>query len=238
MSLADTFRQVNDLTSEGRVRASFYPYRELKHTWRLENGVLSFKVSDYMKGAPDEIMESLAWYLVCRARRKECPAGMAARYKDYVRSRSFWEARRQTYLGRAKNLSFRPRGECMDLEAVFSYVNANYFGGAVDRPSLAWARESPRTRMGFYHSPLRILAVNRALDTDWIPRYVLEFVMYHELLHDAVDQIEGPFRRTVHTREFRAREQRFARHDDAQRWISRIASGGRRGLEDRIVPQV
>jgi hypothetical protein len=237
VNLSDLFRKVNDRMSEGRVRAHFYPYRELKHTWRLDDGVLSFKVSDYMKGASEDVLESLAWFLVCRARRKECPAGMSRMYRDHVRSSDFWRARRQLYLSRAKSLSFKPRGSARDLEAVFSYVNSKYFGDGIEKPDLAWVRESPRSRVGFYHSPLRILAVNRVLDNDRIPRYVLEFVMYHELLHDTIEHVEGPFRRTAHTKEFRLREREFPKHDEAQKWLGRIVGEKAALAANEIVPQ-
>lgn len=238
MSLTETFREVNDRLSDGRVRVSFYPYKELKHTWRMSDRVLFFKVSDYMKGAPDVVLESLAWCLICRARRKECPEGMSREYRMHVRAPQFWEARRSLYLSRYKNLSFRPSGECRDLDEVFSYVNSVYFEGGLERPDLAWVRESPKSRVGFYHSPLRILAVNRILDTDRIPRFVLEFVVYHELLHGTVDCIDGLSRRTFHTKEFRRRESEFSNHDEAEEWLARIAGQhGRASLGDGVVPQ-
>jgi hypothetical protein len=237
VSLAEIFRQVNENLSGGRVRTSFYPYKELKHTWRVRDGVLSFKISDYMKGVPDEVIESLAWHLICRARKKECPSGMSRPYRDHVRTRQFWAPRRQLYLSRSKNMIFRPVGSSRDLETVFSYVNSFYFEGRLEKPDMAWLRESPRSRMGLYHPPLRVLAVNRVLDSDRIPRYVLEFVMYHELLHDAVDYIEGPSRRTVHTKEFRLREREFTRHDEAQKWLVRIVGGRERFTEGGLVPQ-
>ena len=235
--MADVFRQVNDSLSGGRVRASYHPYKELKHTWRVREGVLCFKVSDYMKGVPDEVVESLAWHLLCRARKKQCPSGASRLYREHVRTGSFWEPRRQLYLSRSKNISFRPMGTSRDLGAVFSYVNSYYFEDRLEKPDLAWLRESPRSRMGLYHPPLRILAVNRILDSDRIPRYVLEFVMYHELLHDVVDFIEGPSRRTVHTKEFRLREREFTKYEEAQKWLRSIADDRSRFSEGGLVPQ-
>ena len=237
MNVADIFRQVNDHLSGGRLRAAYHPYKELKHTWRVREGVLCLKVSDYLKGVPDEVMESLAWYLLCRAHGKQCPPGASRPYRDYVRTGHFWEPRRQLYLSRWKNVSFRPAGTSRDLEEVFSYVNSFYFDSRLARPDMAWLRESPRARMGLYHPPLRILAVNRVLDSDRIPRYVLEFVVYHELLHDTVDLIDGPSRRTVHTKEFRLREREFTRYDDAQKWLGRIAGDRSMYSEVGLVPQ-
>ena len=81
--------------------------------------------------------------------------------------------------------------------------------------------------------------MNRILDSDKIPRFVLEFVMYHELLHDTVDHADGVSRRTYHTREFRLREREFSNHDEAQEWLTRVV-GDRSGpgRAKGIVPQV
>lgn len=235
MVLAETFRAVNSRVAVGRINASYYPYKELKHTWRSRDGSLTFRVSDYMRGSPSEVIESLAWYLVCRARNIDCPEAMVERYLRHVRSESFWSTQRDTYLGRAKNLTFRPKGNDRDLAIVFDYVNACYFDGAIETPELAWVSESSRTRVGFFHAPLHILAVNRVLDSARVPRYVLEFVVYHELLHSVLDIDDGLVRRVRHTAEFRRREQAFARHEEAQAWLSRVA---RKKRIEGVVPQV
>ncbi|HUV61339.1 MAG TPA: hypothetical protein VMW71_04130 [Thermoplasmata archaeon] len=239
MDLSDKFRSVNSQLVGGRVSARLHPYKELKHTWRSYDGGLTFKVSDYMRGAPEDVVESLAWFLICRAREKECPRGLSSRYLNHVRSTEFWADRRSVYLSRARNLSFRPRGSAHDLAAAFEYVNSCYFDGKVSVPDLVWARESPSRRMGFYHQPLGILAVNRALDSERVPRYVLEFVVYHEMLHGVTEPEDGLNHRVFHTKEFRAREREFARYEEAQKWLSRIASSSKgNSRATSIVPQV
>ena len=236
MGLTETFRAVNSKVAAGRVTASYHAYKELKHTWRHRDGVLVFRVSDYMRHSPEDVLESLAWYLICRARSVACPEAMAEQYIRHVRSGSFWSDRRDLYMSRARNLAFRPKGNERDLEAVFDYVNACYFDGAVERPALAWVSESPRTRVGYFHAPLGILAVNRALDSARVPRYVLEFVVYHELLHGVLDVDDGLARRVRHSSEFRRREQAFARYEEAQTWLSKIARGQK--TVEGVVPQV
>ncbi|MDH3365171.1 MAG: hypothetical protein OEM29_04105 [Thermoplasmata archaeon] len=222
----------------GRVSAIYHPYKELKHTWRSSDRGTTFKVSDYVRGSPEDVVESLAWFLICRARRKECPKGLSSRYLSHVRSPEFWEDHRSVYVKRARTLSFQPKGIAHDLAAAFEYVNSYYFNNSVPAPALAWARESPSRRMGFYHQPLGILAVNRALDSEQVPRYVLEFVVYHEMLHGVTEPVDGLNRRVFHTKEFRAREHGFARYDEAQKWLCRIVNSSKGNTRTTsIVPQ-
>lgn len=228
MDLSSRFEAVAEQLGEGHVSASFYPYRELKHTWKLANGSLTFKISDYLEHSPGEVIDSLAWYLVFRALRKSSQDVRAERYLEYLHSSELWGRVKGLYLGRAKNLILKPAGEHRDLSTVFEYVNSTYFAGKVRNPELAWVSESPSRRLGFYFAPLRLLAVNAAFDSELVPRYALEFVVYHELLHH-VDAVDGrPRRRVHHTKSFKEQERLFSSHTDAERWLRRVAASSNR----------
>lgn len=204
------------------VLLEFVPFSELKHTWRVKERSLELRISDYLLSSPDEVMESLAWYLVCRAAGRKCPRGRADAYISYVKSERLWSRNRDKYLSRARNLSLNPRGDHRDLGAIFDYVNSFYFSGRLEPPILAWTSESPAKRLGFYFAAIRLLAVNRVLDVERVPRYVPEFVMYHELLHH-VNAVDGrPTRRIHHTKEFRTQERLFRTYDDAEVWLRRL----------------
>jgi hypothetical protein len=223
MDLDGIFQEVNVGLGKGEVSAEFYPYRELKHTWKGSARRLRFRISDYVDRSPEGVLVSLAWYLLCRASGVECPAGEDTRYHDYAWSRELWEPKRETYFQRAKNLNFHSVGKVRDLSHVFEYVNSFYFAGKLRRPALAWSSESPSTRLGFYFQPLDLLAANRALDSERVPRYVLEFVVYHEILHGVRRPLPGTRRRVHHDREFKLREREFTMYSEAEKWLSEIA---------------
>lgn len=218
------------------VSLSFSPCAELKHTWRADGQRLEVKVSDYLLRAPDDVMESLAWYIVCRAAGKKCPRGKAHPYLRYVRSRRLWTENKEKYLARAKALVLDPLGEHRDLSEVFDYVNSFYFSGALRRPTLAWTSESPAKRLGFYFEALGLLAANKVLDSPRVPRYVLEFVVYHELLHHANAMDGRPVRRVHHTKEFREQERLFRTYDEAEVWLRRLVFE-HKNRRKRVVPR-
>lgn len=224
VDIREHFDEVSRLLGGDRASAVFYPYAELKHTWIACGDDLSFKVSDYLDFSPDDVRSSLAWYLLCRAHHRRCPPGKADRYISYARSRELWEPNRSRYLSRARNLRFEPEGEQRDLAEVFDYVNSYYFSGRLDAPVLAWSSESPRQRLGFYFEALNLLAANKVLDSERVPRYVLEFVVYHELLHHVNAADARRVRRVHHTRDFREQERAFTHYEDAERWLRRIVS--------------
>lgn len=227
VSLQQSFQCVARELGMDSVVAIYFPYSELKHTWRYDGRSWEFKVSDYLEPAPEEVLDSLAWHLLSRASALRCPPERASSYIDYARSSGLWREAGPKYLARAKSLSTRPVGGHRDLRTVFTYVNSTYFSGGLKPPTLAWTSESPRRRLGFYFEQLDLLAINRALDSDQVPRYVLEFVMYHELLHHA--DRKGCSHRTVrHTKAFRERERAFSAYYDAEAWLRRIVTQSRR----------
>lgn len=227
MDLDTAFKGAAARLGLGRVRAEFYPFSELRHTWTHNGGELSFRISDYLEGAPQEIIESLSGYLLCRAQHMTCAADVGAPYLAYANSRAFWASVKETYLSRARRLSFEADGGSRNLKIVFNYVNSRYFSGRAPEPILAWVSESPRRRLGFYFEPLRLLAANRILDSESIPRYVLEFVMYHELLHHLSAGDGGRVRRVHHTKQFKAQERAFTHFEEAESWLRRIVCARR-----------
>jgi hypothetical protein len=222
VNLQRHFLEVGRSLGKDNVSAEYHPYRELRHSWCCAGGNLEFKVSDYLEGSPDAVLESLAWYLQCMALRKKCPEGKADRYLKYALSSELWVRNKDLYISRARSLSLDPRGEVRNLDTIFQYVNSFYFGNRLPYPSLAWSTESPRTRLGFYFAPLNLLAVNRVLDSERVPRYVLEFVVYHELLHHVNAGGSLTARRVHHTRSFREQEMAFSHYEDAERWLRKL----------------
>jgi predicted metal-dependent hydrolase len=67
------------------------------------------------------------------------------------------------------------------------------------------------------------ITISKSLDSAQVPDWFVEFILYHEMLHikHAARMING--RRYYHTAAFRQDERRFAKHEEAQRWIEQVA---------------
>ena len=120
------------------------------------------------------------------------------------------------------------RGKVYDLEQVFRSLNRRFFQNRV-RARILWGlrarRERKRTiRLGYYCDTEKKIVINPALDRRSVPRFVLEWIVFHEMLHQVVgfSWIHGVL--VAHTPEFRRREQRFPRYNQAAAWESRNLS--------------
>jgi hypothetical protein len=118
------------------------------------------------------------------------------------------------------DLRDQPQGHHHNLAAAFTRVNDAYFEGAMARPTLVWNRTYTRRKMGHYDTFRDILMVSISLDHPNVPDYVIDYVVYHELLHKqmGIDLVNG--RRHAHTPDFRQAEQAFARYDEAEAFLS------------------
>lgn len=115
------------------------------------------------------------------------------------------------------------RGAVFDLVEVFDRVNAAYFAGAMPRPRLSWSRTMTRRKFGHYDHVRDWVMVSSTLDQPHVPPFVVDFLMFHELLHKkhGVRWVNG--RGMAHTAAFYADEKRFDRHAEAEAWLSRLA---------------
>src|SRR5262249_45433112 len=114
-----------------------------------------------------------------------------------------------------------------DLASLFSGLNERYFNGALERPVLSWSPKPTRRVLGHHDHVHSAIIISRSLDNPAIPQFVVEYVLYHEMLH-----VQHPPRvvsgRTIyHGRAFRDAERRFERFDEALKWMPKLAA--RRG---------
>ena len=72
--------------------------------------------------------------------------------------------------------------------------------------------------MGSYSVEERLIRVHRSLDRTFVPRYFVEWIVYHEMLHQVhqAELVNG--RRQFHTPAFLADEARFEHYERARAW--------------------
>lgn len=115
------------------------------------------------------------------------------------------------------------RGHAHDLDESFARVNAAYFGGLMPKPKLVWNRTLTARKFGHYQPGRDTIMISVTLDAPGVPDYVIDFVMYHELLHKKHGSLIVNGRRLAHSPAFRAEERRFAKYDEAERLIHELA---------------
>jgi hypothetical protein len=124
-----------------------------------------------------------------------------------------------------RQFCFPGEGRHHDLHAIFDKLNARYFRNTLRDYTILWGRKRRlRPKAYFIFATIqeedRMIRIHPLLDANWVPRWFLEFVLFHEMLHSVVPDIYDPKRRRriVHTPHFLKREQRFPHYTRARRW--------------------
>lgn len=128
------------------------------------------------------------------------------------------------------------RGRIHNLEESFARVNAAYFNNQMPRPVLTWNRALTANKFGHYQASRDTVMLSVTLDDTRAPAFVLDFVMYHELLHKKHGIMTVNGRRIAHSPAFRADEQKFTSHRKAEQILHDLASQ-QRGLPGRKTMQ-
>lgn len=123
----------------------------------------------------------------------------------------------------AEPTSLIAKGHAYDLEAIYEQVKAQYFPPDY-HASIGWSDKSRSGKrrsitFGTYDRQRRQIRMNRCLDSQKVPLYFVEFVVYHEMLHGIYLPKTGFLGRTrIHTAEFRAKEKEFIHFAQAKVW--------------------
>jgi hypothetical protein len=180
---------------------------------------LEITVHEGVVGAPDQVIDALA----CAALLGEVDDERRNVLRRYTESDAFADVVEALELATVEATD-QPAGRHYHLDEIFTRVNAEYFDGRLSRPRLTWNETLTHRKLGHYHFPTDTVLISITLDAPDVPAYVVEFVMYHELLHKELGFTVVKGRRYAHTSEFREAERRFARYEEAQAFEQRLVS--------------
>ncbi len=204
------------------MHVRFRRFTSLNTTIRLREGEIHVSLSDLLEGAPEPVIRSIAHILLAKLYKKPIDTAHNHRYKRFASSAA---VTRQTELIRSARGSkryFGPEGRYYHLDEVFDSLNERFFGGLLGRPELTWSEHMAKRSLGHYDAAHNTIVVSRVFDRPSSPRYAIEYLLYHEMLHLKHTVKMNGLRRCVHSREFKAEERQFPQLHEALAFIKRL----------------
>lgn len=199
----------------------FHRFTNLTSNIRLLQGQLIVKISDLLEQAPAHVQESLAYILLSKLFRQRPPKQMIEVYRLYLSRQDVRGRVHEVRQERGKKLLVEPSGTHFDLEAMYDRLNAQYFEGQMRRPLLGWSRQQSRTILGHYDAAHHAIALSRRLDRAEVPACVVEYVLYHEMLHIKHPVEHKGVARRIHTKAFQQEEKLFAQYAEAKAFLKK-----------------
>lgn len=117
-------------------------------------------------------------------------------------------------------------GEVYNIKELYDGINQEYFCGKLDL-SITWfssefKQNKSQINLGFYYDALRLVKINRIMDSRKFPDYVVRYVIYHEMLHCvAPAYIDSAGIQRTHNPEFKQLEMQFKDYSRAKLWVKK-----------------
>jgi predicted metal-dependent hydrolase len=226
----DSFRRLKG-GIRPEIEVSFYPYVGINHTIRIRDGKVFVRIAEIFRDAPGEVQKSLASILVSKILRRRAPRADLENYQAYVKTEFIQTQALENRRARGRKIVTTARGEVYDLEEIFARLNRIYFQNSLPKPVLTWSARKTFQRLGHHDSTHKTLVISKSLDDKNVPPYVVEYVVYHEMLHVKHPTVQHNGRRYNHTPAFRRDEEKFAYFAAADAWIERNASALKRKVK-------
>lgn len=207
-----------------KVVSDYYPYKSIKNTARVKKGVLYVRVSDKLKDAPQEVKEALAYVLLSKIKGVRVVPRYRRVYNDYIHSIIINES-----FDNVKGVH-EPNGSYFDLDEIFYTINNKFFSNEITKPALRWSKRRAYRIFGRYDRSKNEIVVSSLLDEKKTPKYVVEYIMYHEMLHIKFGFTYKRGRRKIHTGPFKKEEEKFPFYKESIDYLKKVSGRERKFL--------
>jgi predicted metal-dependent hydrolase len=204
------------------LKVEFFPFTSIKNTIRMREGKLLVRLSDLLEGAPLPVLRAIAHILLAKMYRRAIDREAAARYRKYVSSHHVSRKAHLVRQMRGRKRLDSAQGRTYDLEALFEDLNQRFFHGLMARPQMTWSRDHARNSLGHYDPAHNAIVVSRIFDHPRVPRFAVEYIVYHEMLHLKHPVKLRGSRRCVHSADFQAEEKLFPQLDEVKQFLRHL----------------
>ena len=198
----------------GPVQLGVTDNRRRMVTQTRARGRLRVRVNMMFLGAEPRILDALVAYVVHGDRDASTVIG------DFITFNTH-----RIRASRRATVKLQAQGHVHDLGEILQQLNDTYFGGSIGDVLITWGRRtSPAAKqrrtikLGSYSASERLIRVHPVLDAEWVPRYFVSYIVFHELLHHVMPEIRVGGRTLIHPPEFASREREFRYHERALAW--------------------
>lgn len=218
-----TFEHIHRLlrprTPVPRFEVEFCEWAQVRSVIQREPWGFSVRISDVLRDAPPMALEALAEILICRMLRMTPSREARACYLASIMTPSVEARANQARRERGFKFIRPAKGRFFDLETIFEKLNERYFGGELRIRHIGWTVNPARTVLGRHDPAHESIVISRVLDRPGVAALLVEFIVYHEMLHVRYPVERSHDRRLVHSPDFRAAEKRFANYAQAEKLL-------------------
>ncbi|MBN1306551.1 MAG: M48 family metallopeptidase [Chitinispirillaceae bacterium] len=204
--------------------------RRLKNSWYVKiihgSERRELNIPHRLEDAPEPIKRALIeWATLPKHRRPELKRALRQRRRKLEELIRSVIDEQFPLPGRPEKTPFQkwPTGGCRyDLKEVFSSLNSHYFGNRLVS-LLRWGTGATktsyeRTRKDAAGNPYHCITIAGVYNHPSVPRFAIESIMYHEMLHIHIPPRKEYGRTVMHGPDFRRLERAFPHYGAWRQW--------------------
>lgn len=215
----EAFKKLNGKSEIPEIKVGFYPYIGINHTIRARGGKIYVRIAEICRDLPLEAQSALSEILVSKLLRKKIPQQTRQIYRNFIKNTELREKALNNKRLLGRKIIGSAEGDVYNLTEIFRHLNQIYFDEKISEPTISWSARKTYRILGHHDSTHETIIVSKSLDDKSVPKYVVEYVVYHEMLHIFHPTEHRNGRRYNHTPQFRRDERKFAFFDEAENWI-------------------
>ncbi len=180
-------------------------------TVKPEGETVTVRAHRMFLDAPEEVIRAIGDWIAGRRRRRDTVQEFIDANQHRIRPGE----------AGARRTILRPVGKVYDLRELAASLNERLLEHR-SNAEVTWGRKLTRrvvraVQLGSYDPIRNVITISRRLDQRDVPRCMVEFVLYHEMLHEVLGIGERPDgRREIHGSLFRLMEQTFPDYEKAR----------------------
>lgn len=176
-------------------------------------GLVKLEINEGFLSAPEQIKRKLVETALNSRKRKHNQS-----LREYTQTEDYRRISVSLQSGNQTNLRSY-LGQNHDLLNLFNKLNKEYFHQQLDQPRIMWSARRSKRRLGYYDPQSDTITINRRFDSQDTPQILVEYILYHEMLHKSLGIREVNGRRYAHTNVFKKAEKRFKDYQRAEKLI-------------------
>lgn len=212
-----SFQQELETASKKSVKVVVNNNRSTMFSVKWDPHCIKVSLHRFFLDAPANVMNDLACYIKEEGRAITSPS-----------VKSFMEdnMRKMDYSNQLGERQLEVKGEIYNLQEMLRELNRKYFEDKLNL-KITWfgkkyQSNKSQVTFGLYHEPLKLIKINRLLDSHEFPEYLVLYVIYHEMLHHVCPSYyDEAGKHRIHNKEFKKMEQKFTMYNQAQNWIKK-----------------
>lgn len=218
------FRRLGIKRTVPDFHIEFRPFSSLRSNIALRGNRARIRISDLLIGAPPIVLEALAEILLAQLFRRQASEEARECYMAYVFDpavrRRVEEARR----ARSRVRLLPASGSHFDLEEIYARLNRRFFSNELSSCRIGWSTKPSRSVLGRYDPAHHTITISKALDSESVPLEVVEYLVFHEMLHIRIPLERHGSRRVIHSRAFHEAEKVFPNRKRVRERMKKIFS--------------